>query len=157
MGVRLSLGRGATLEKEVLFALRERRDLLKTLTLGVVGYGAANALLALSAGAVAEGWGRTPFDHPVLPGSWSRWPSIEAAWGPWLFVARPWAERERAWRGSYLLGLAEDAAARSGVVGSGAMRRWRTVAGETLVEARRKMDSGLSPRTVGRDPEHLPL
>jgi ABC-type multidrug transport system fused ATPase/permease subunit len=52
---------------------------LKTLTLGVVGYGAANALLALSAGAVAEGWGRTPLDHPVLPGSWSRWPSIEAA------------------------------------------------------------------------------
>jgi len=79
MGVQLSLSRGATLEKEVLFALRERRDLLKTLTLGVVGYGAANALLALSAGAVAEGWGRAPFDHPVHPGSWSRWPSIEAA------------------------------------------------------------------------------
>jgi ABC-type multidrug transport system fused ATPase/permease subunit len=79
MGVNSSLSRGVTLEKEVLFALRERRDLLKKLTLGVVGCGAANALLALSAGAVAAGWGRTPFDHPVLPGNWSRWPSIEAA------------------------------------------------------------------------------
>jgi ABC-type multidrug transport system fused ATPase/permease subunit len=78
-GCQLSLSRGVTLEKEVLFALRERRDLLKKLTLGVVGYGAANALLALCAGAVAEGWGRTPFDHPVLPGNWSTWPSIEAA------------------------------------------------------------------------------
>lgn len=79
MGVNSSLSHGVTLEKEVLFALRERRDLSKKLTLGVVGCGAANALLALSAGAVAAGWGRTPFDHPVLPGNWSRWPSIEAA------------------------------------------------------------------------------
>jgi ABC-type multidrug transport system fused ATPase/permease subunit len=79
MGVNSSLSRGVTLEKEVLFALRERHDLLKKLTLGVVGCGAANALLALSAGAVAAGWGRTPFDHPVVPGNWSRWPSIEAA------------------------------------------------------------------------------
>ena len=70
MGVPLSLGRGVTLENEVLFALRERRDLFRALTLGVVGYGAANALLALSAGALADAWGRTPFDHSGLPGDW---------------------------------------------------------------------------------------
>lgn len=77
-GVPSSLGRGATLEKEVLFALRHHRELIVELTLGVVGCGFANALLALSAGAVAEALGRTPFDHPVVPGG-SFGPSIEGA------------------------------------------------------------------------------
>ena len=58
------LGRGVTVEKAVLFALRERRGLWVRLTLSVVGFGAANALLAVSAGAIAEALSRTPFDHP---------------------------------------------------------------------------------------------
>lgn len=72
-------GRRVTLEDQVLFALRHDRHSFVKLTLGVVGYAASHSLLALSAGAVAVAWGRTPFDHPALPAAWSWSPSIATA------------------------------------------------------------------------------
>src|ERR1041385_2557053 len=77
--VAMRTGRGVTLEQEVLFALREHRELFVSLTLGVVGYALGHALLALSAGSVAGALGKTPFDHPALPGISRLEPSIATA------------------------------------------------------------------------------
>jgi len=57
-----------TLEGEVLFDLRANPTLFAGLTLGVVGYSAGHALLALSAGALARGLATLPLAS-ALPGS----------------------------------------------------------------------------------------
>jgi ABC-type multidrug transport system fused ATPase/permease subunit len=66
-----------TLEGEVLFDLRANPTLFVGLTLGVVGYSAGHALLALSAGALARGLAASPLasalpaSPPSGPWAWS--------------------------------------------------------------------------------------
>ncbi len=55
-----------TLEREVLFDFLHCRSIWIGLTLGVVGYSAGHAGLALSAGALAQAIGRTPLSHDSI-------------------------------------------------------------------------------------------
>jgi ABC-type multidrug transport system fused ATPase/permease subunit len=73
--------RGPTLEREVLFDLLSHRPLFAALTLGVVGYAAGHAALALAAGSVAASLSGAP-----LRSSFAALPSV--AWlGNSLVVA----------------------------------------------------------------------
>jgi ABC-type multidrug transport system fused ATPase/permease subunit len=64
MRQRDALSPARTLEGEVLFELFARRGLFLSLTLGVVGYSAGHAGMALSAGVLAKAIASTPFEHP---------------------------------------------------------------------------------------------
>lgn len=75
----IDAARRRTIEQRVLFALRDRPELLAKLTLGVVGYSVAHAALALSAGSVASALGTTPLDRPALSGIQSFEASIATA------------------------------------------------------------------------------